>query len=104
MRAASRPPGYSPSQQLPGRASCRRSPGKIVERFREITARMRRLIGRENASAMVLENFRRRCRCHRRLIERPAKMLARMAAADRQAVVVQHFIVEAMDQPMLIHQ
>ena len=65
---------------------------------------MRRLIGREYASAMVLENFWRSYRCRRRMIERPAKVLARMAAADRQAVVVQHFIVEAIDQPMLINQ
>src|SRR4029078_11557473 len=104
MHAASRPPVYSPSQQLPARASSRRSPGKIVERFREITARMRRLIGGENASAMILEDFRRGCRRHRRLIEAPAKMLARRAAADGQAVVGQDFIVQAIDQPMLIHQ
>ena len=65
---------------------------------------MRRLIGRENTSAMILENFRRSGCCRRRLIERPAKVLARMPAADRQAVVVEHFIVEAIDQPVLVRQ
>src|SRR6187551_403153 len=104
MRAASHPPACSPSQQLPARASCRRSPGKIVERFREIAPRMRRLIGRENTTAMVLENFRRSGCRYRCLIERPAEMLACMAAADRQAVVAQHFIVETIDQSMLIQQ
>ena len=64
---------------------------------------MRRLIGRENASAMIFENFWRCRRCRRRLIERPAKVLACMPSPDRQAVVVQHLVVETIDQPVLIH-
>jgi len=37
---------------LPARASCRRSPGKVIERFREIAARTGRLISGEHASAI----------------------------------------------------
>src|SRR4029079_2834778 len=104
MHAASRPPACSSSLQRLARVSCRGSPGKIVERLREITARMRWLVGRENAAAMILENFRwSGCRCCR-VLERPAEILACMPAADLGPVVVQHFIVETIDQSVLIHQ
>lgn len=65
---------------------------------------MGRLVSREHASAMTLENFWRSRRCRRSMIKRPTKVLARMPASDRQAVVVQHLVVQAIDQPMLIRQ
>src|SRR5215468_4119580 len=59
------------------------------------------LLGGQHALAMGLEQGRGRANGCSGGVERPANMLARMPAADRDAVVREHVIVKCGDQRVL---
>ena len=69
-----------------------------VERLGEMTADQRRILGREHAAAMKLEQIDRRRDRFGGRVERPAQMLARMPPADRHAMMGEHLVVQRLDQ------
>src|SRR5215472_14499606 len=86
-----------------GRCSCC-SPllgAESVIGFGKMTMDQTRLLGSQHALAISLEQVRRRAGARGGGVESPAEMLARMPAADRDAVVGKHVIVERGDQRKL---
>ena len=68
-------------------------PTEIVKSLGQHLPRVLWLLGGQHAIAMMFELFGRRLGGDGRCIERPTQMLSGMTAADRQPVVVQHFVV-----------
>src|SRR5262249_48073043 len=72
--------------------------GEYSEGLGKVAADARGIVGGQDQAALSLEGARRNARGLCRRIQRPAQMLAGMAAADRMAMVRQHFVVELLDQ------
>jgi len=75
---------------------------KCVERLREAGLHDRGIGGGEHAPRCALRRCSRRARARGRSVERPAKVLARVAQPDIDAVVHKYFFVERADQRQLM--
>src|SRR4051794_35011774 len=72
-----------------------------VEGLGKMTVDQRRRLGRQHALAMGFQQGLRRTRRRGGGIEAPAEMLARMPAADGDAMMRQHLVIERRDQRLL---
>src|SRR3569833_1230482 len=82
--------------------SCGGAPGEIVESFGEKPACFRGLLGGEHAHAVMFEPVGRNAGGVGGTVERPAEMLARMATADRRAVMLDHLVIHGARQRVLL--
>jgi hypothetical protein len=84
------------------RASCRSPPAEIIKSLGQHLPRSLWLLGGQHAVTMVFELFGW-CLYHDGgRIERPPEMLSGVTAADRQPVMIQHLVVQRIDQIELL--